>query len=105
MTSRNRIRSISTSDVRAVQYHSYDMETHLNHVDGVKSMYSGHAAFAKKKDSETIDTTVLSLLTAEFTSVRGGCEDSSAFKSDLLIKKCLLFSRCPEEERIILVLR
>ena len=95
MTSRNRIRSISTSNVRAVQYESYDTETHLNHVDGVKSVYSNHAAFAKKKDSETIDTAVLSLLTAEFTSVRGGCKDPPAFKSDLLVKECLLFSRCP----------
>jgi hypothetical protein len=48
-------------------------------MDGVKSVYSGHAVLAKKKDSETIDTAVLPLLMAELASVRGGCEDPSAF--------------------------
>ena len=76
-------------------YHSYDTETYLDRMDGVKSVYSGHAAFAKKKDSETIDTTVSPLVTAEFALVRGGCENPPAFKSDLLVKERLLFSCCP----------
>lgn len=83
------------SDVSAVRNHSHDTETYFDCMDGVKSMYSGHTAWAKKKDGETIDTAVLPLVTAELASVRGGCEDPSAFESDFFVKERRLFSCRP----------
>ena len=75
--------------------HLHDTATYFDRVDGVKSMYSGHATWAKEKDGETIDTAVLPLIAAELASVRGGCEDPPAFESDFFIKERPLFGCRP----------
>ena len=83
-TFQNKIRSISTFSVRATQIHSHYEKTHFNDMVGVERMYSAYAASTKEVDADTIDTTVETVVTAEFAFAFS--EDSSTFKSDELIE-------------------